>query len=115
MTTRTGCLDQVGGIFLCVRTRRFPLVRADLDQAVCPLPDDLGETLPETVAVVLDHRALGILYNNLALQEAHLTAASTYEAERGQSAQCGPGQSRPRRNPYHHIPPANPVDRPPGT
>ncbi|MBW6435619.1 hypothetical protein KZ829_17910 [Actinoplanes hulinensis] len=43
-----------------MRTRRFPLVRADLDQAVCPLPDDLGETLPETVAVVLDHRVLGM-------------------------------------------------------
>jgi len=45
-----------------VRNSRFALVRADLEHGVCPLPDDLAESLKnrEQVTVVFDHKSLGI-------------------------------------------------------
>ncbi|MFC4072887.1 hypothetical protein [Actinoplanes subglobosus] len=45
-----------------MRSRRFALVRADLDNAVCPLPDELAAQVAgrESVTVVLEHRALGL-------------------------------------------------------
>ncbi|MDI6102301.1 hypothetical protein QLQ12_27150 [Actinoplanes sp. NEAU-A12] len=47
-----------------VRSRRFALVRADLEHAVCPLPEDVAGIVGEreSVTVVLDHRALGITH-----------------------------------------------------
>jgi hypothetical protein len=45
-----------------VRSRRFALLRADLGNGVCPLPDDLAATVGEreSVTVVLEHRLLGV-------------------------------------------------------
>ncbi|BEL07036.1 hypothetical protein Q0Z83_052270 [Actinoplanes sichuanensis] len=45
-----------------MRSRRFALVRADLEDTVCPLPDDLAATVAgrESVTVVLEHRELGV-------------------------------------------------------
>ncbi|WP_430788735.1 hypothetical protein [Actinoplanes sp. G11-F43] len=45
-----------------MRSRRFALIRSDLEGSVCPLPDDLVETLRqrESVTVVLDHKVLGV-------------------------------------------------------
>ncbi|GIE82236.1 hypothetical protein Aph02nite_81860 [Actinoplanes philippinensis] len=45
-----------------MRSRRFALVRADLEDAVCPLPEDLAATVAgrESVTVVLEHRMLGV-------------------------------------------------------
>jgi hypothetical protein len=45
-----------------VRSRQFALVRADLEDAVCPVPDDLAATVAgrDSVTVVIEHRALGL-------------------------------------------------------
>ncbi|MEV0902948.1 hypothetical protein [Actinoplanes sp. NPDC049802] len=53
-----------------MRTRRFPLARVDLDQSVCPLPDDVAAALPETVTVVLDHRVLGMTASRAVFESA---------------------------------------------
>jgi hypothetical protein len=40
--------------------RRLALTRADLENAVCPVPDEIAERLESTVSVVLDHRLHGL-------------------------------------------------------